>query len=294
VIIDAHDAVRKGLEIMLSGDRRVRVTGGVASITALRSSALPFDACVTGLAGIGDARQVAGLMREVPVVVCTAAEHWRYRVTAWTCGARAVLGKNAAPVSLADALCGGVAHPSAIQAELARALLDAVEDRGLQVPGYLGTLLEQVAKGRNARRMLAGLGVSDEGYDKDLEALREMLRDEGFGALEVPDLSGMGHGREAGGRGPVPPEAARLSDGERDVLELYASGYSYPEIASRLRVSAYTVKSRVLKAMEKFEIPDGHADIRLIFALYVTGLHRQPELLRRRLDAIRAHAARCS
>jgi DNA-binding CsgD family transcriptional regulator len=168
-------------------------------------------------------------------------------------------------------------------------LLEAVEDRALDVPGYLMTLLDQVSRGRNARRVLATLGVAGDAYDKDLQALRESLRREGFGTLEAGDPAGTGRPRgPAAPRSPVPPEAARLSDGERDVLELYASGYSYPEIAVRLRVSAYTVKSRVLKAMEKFEIPDGHADIRLLFALYVCGLHRQPELLRRRLDAVRA------
>jgi DNA-binding NarL/FixJ family response regulator len=231
-------------------------------------------------------------MQEVPVVVCTAAEHWRFRVMAWTCGARAVLGRSAGAVSLADAAFGAVRRPCVIQAQLARALLDAVEDRGLDLPGYLRALLDQVARGRNEMRVLAALGVLADAYHKDLEALRDAMRREGFGVLEVPDLSGTSQAQPGAARGAVPTEAAKLSDGERDVLELYACGYSYPEIAARLRVSAYTVKSRVLKAMEKFEIPDGHADIRLLFAQYVTGSHRQPELLQRRLDVVRAQAAR--
>jgi DNA-binding CsgD family transcriptional regulator len=261
------------------------------TISELRTSGLPFDACIVALAGIGDAQQVTGLMREVPVVVRAVVEPWQVAAMAWTCGARAVLGMNAGAVPLADAVCEAVAHPSAIQAQLARALLDAAEDRAVEVPGYLMTLLDQVSRGRNARRMLDALGVAGDAYDKDLQTLRESLRREGFGALEIPDPPGTSQSRgPVAHRGAVPPEAARLSDGERDVLELYASGYSYPEIAVRLRVSAYTVKSRVLKAMEKFEIPDGHADIRLIFALYVSGLHRQPEQLRRRLDAVRAQS----
>jgi DNA-binding NarL/FixJ family response regulator len=291
VIVDVYDAARRGLEMILSADPRLRVTGGVGTITELRAVGLPFDACVVALAGIGDARQVTRLMREVPVVVRGAVEPWRGAVMAWTCGARAVLGLNAGAVPLADAVCEAVAYPSAIQAQLAQALLDAAEDRALEVPGYLLSLLGQVSRGRNARRVLAALDVTGDAYDKDLETLRESLRREGFGALEVPGPFGTSQPREPSEPGgAVPPEAARLSDGERDVLELYASGYSYPEIAVRLRVSAYTVKSRVLKAMEKFEIPDGHADIRLVFALYVSGLHRQPELLRRRLDAVRAQS----
>ena len=277
--------------MILSADSRLRVTGVTGTISELRASGLPFDACIVTLAGIGDAQQVTGLMREVPVVVRAAVEPWQAAVMAWTWGARAVLGLNAGAVPVADAICEAVAHPSAIQAQLARALLDAAEDRGLEVPGYLMALLNQVSRGRNARRVLATLGVSDDAYDKDLEALRESLRREGLGTLEMPGTSGARQSRgPVAPRGAVPPEAARLSDGERDVLELYANGYSYPEIAVRLRVSAYTVKSRVLKAMEKFEIPDGHADIRLLFALYVCGLHRQPELLRRRLDAVRAQS----
>jgi DNA-binding NarL/FixJ family response regulator len=277
--------------MILSADSRLRVTGVAGTISELRTCGLPFDACIVTLAGIDDAQQVTGLMREVPVVVRAAVDRWQAAVMAWTCGARAVLGMNAGAVPLADAVCAAVAHPSAIQAQLARALLDAAEDRALEVPGYLMTLLDQVSRGRNARRVLATLGVADDAYDKDLEALRESLRREGFGALEIPDPSGASQSRgPIVPHGAVPPEAGRLSDGERDVLELYASGYSYPEIAVRLRVSAYTVKSRVLKAMEKFEIPDGHADVRLLFALYVCGLHRKPELLRRRLDAVRAQA----
>jgi DNA-binding NarL/FixJ family response regulator len=293
VIVDSHEVVRRGLEALLSGEAGVRVTGAVASIDELRASGLSFDACVAGLAGIGDARQVASMLRESPVVVCTAAEHWRHRVMAWTCGARGVLGRSTGAVALADAVRDAVAYPSAIQAQLARALLDAVEDRRLAVPGYLATLLGQVARGRTARRLLAQLGVPRETYEGDLDALREALRREGLGVLEIPDLTGMSQPPGAArGQAEVPPEAARLSDGERDVLRLYAGGYSYPEIAARLQVSAYTVKSRVLKAMDKFEIPDGHADVRMLFALYVSGMHRQPELLRRRLDAIRLQSAR--
>jgi DNA-binding NarL/FixJ family response regulator len=255
----------------------------------MRMAGLPFDACVVGLAGIGDPHQVAALLQEGPVVVCTPVEHWRHRATAWACGARAVLGLNTGAVPLADAVCDAVRHPSAIQAQLARALLDAVEHRRLDVPGYLTVLLGQVARGRNARRALAALGVSADAYEANLEELREALWREG---MDVPDLTGIGPVPDPDtARAPVPPEAARLSDGERDVLELYGSGYSYAEIATRLRVSAYTVKSRVLKAMEKCEIPDGHADVRMIFALHVSGLHRRPELLQRRLRAIRARAA---
>jgi DNA-binding NarL/FixJ family response regulator len=291
VIVDAQDAARKGLEMILSADPRLRVTGAASTISELRTLGLPFDACLVTLAGIDDPQQVTSLMREVPVVVRAAVAPWQVAVMAWTCGARAVLGMNAGAVPLADAVCTAVAHSSAIQAELARALLDASEDRALEVPGYLTTLLDQVSRGRNARRVLATLGVAGDAYDKDLEALRESLRREGFGTLETPGPSGTIRSRgPSAPYGAIPPESARLSDGERDVLELYASGYSYPEIALRLRVSAYTVKSRVLKAMEKFEIPDGHADIRLLFALYVCGLHRKPELLRRRLDAVRAQA----
>ena len=289
MIIDAHEAVRKGMEVLLSGDHRLRVTGDSASIDQMRMAGLSFDACVIGLAGIGDVRQVTGLLREVPVVVCTPVGHWRHLAAAWACGARAVLGLNVGAVPLADAVCDAVRHSSAIQAQLARALLDAIEDGRIDVPGYLMVLLEQVARGRNAMRSLTELSVPCDAYEADLEALRQSLRRDG---MDVPDLSGMGGAGEPDmSRGVMPPEAARLSDGERDVLELYASGYSYAEIAARLRVSAYTVKSRVLKAMEKSGIPDGHADIRMIFALYISGFHRRPELLQRRLRAIRAEAA---
>ncbi|HEX4830962.1 MAG TPA: sigma factor-like helix-turn-helix DNA-binding protein [Trebonia sp.] len=288
-IVDAVDVARKGLEIILAADPRLRVAGGAATVAELRAAGLAFDACVLDLPGASDPREAAWLLAELPVVVRTAAGHWRYPVAAWACGARAVLGANAGQVALADAVCDAADGAPALSASLARALLEAIEERGLRPPGYLVSLLEQAARGRTVRRALAALGVPAPDCAAGLEELRAGLRGEGLAVLAAGDPPGP---EQATAERAVPPEAARLSAGERDVLELYAGGYSYPEIAARLRVSAYTVKSRVLKAMEKLEVPDGHADIRLLFALYVSGSHRQPELLRRRLDAIRAQAAR--
>lgn len=309
VVIDDHDAIRTGIAAMLAGDPRLRVAGTVARLSELHGTGLPVDACVLDLAGIGDARQITDLMAEVPVVVCTAAEHWRHRVSAWTCGAKGVLGKNTGAVPLGDAVWDAVHRPDDVQPQLARALLDAIENCALRQPAYLVDLLDQVSRGRKVPRVLAAAGISDQTYATGIGGLRDALRAAGLGVLLIPDLSGSGGGAGGGGGpgngagdggdhgggggtdryepGVIPAEAARITSRERDVLELYADGYTYDEIAPILQLSPFTVKVHLLNAMAKFGLPDRSADVRLIFATYLTGRHRRPELLRRRLDAVR-------
>jgi two-component system nitrate/nitrite response regulator NarL len=57
------------------------------------------------------------------------------------------------------------------------------------------------------------------------------------------------------------PQQLRLSERERQVLSLIAEGHSVPDIASRLIISASTVKTHVRNLFEKLEVHDRAAAV---------------------------------
>ncbi|KPI15362.1 two component transcriptional regulator, LuxR family [Actinobacteria bacterium OK074] len=78
---------------------------------------------------------------------------------------------------------------------------------------------------------------------------------------------------EQGGRQPVERLAA-LTDREREVLALVATGMTNDEIAQRLVVSPHTAKTHINRAMTKLGARDR---AQLVVIAYETGLVRPPE-----------------
>ncbi|MBV9142771.1 MAG: helix-turn-helix transcriptional regulator [Pseudonocardiales bacterium] len=83
--------------------------------------------------------------------------------------------------------------------------------------------------------------------------------------------------------GIIPPEAAALTARERQILEEYADGHTYEQIAEILFISEKTVRNHVLNAMQKLEISRADGETRFCFAVFISGRHRCPEKLRSRL-----------
>jgi DNA-binding NarL/FixJ family response regulator len=73
----------------------------------------------------------------------------------------------------------------------------------------------------------------------------------------------------AGGRLPIPPELALLTDREREVLLLVGRGRSNQEIASELHISPHTAKTHVNRIMAKVY---AHDRAQLVILAYESGI----------------------
>jgi DNA-binding NarL/FixJ family response regulator len=104
--------------------------------------------------------------------------------------------------------------------------------------------------------------------DEFLDAAERVAR--GGSALD-PHVVGrlLGHGRHTG-------PLAKLSDREREVLELMAEGLTNAGIAERLFVSERTVETHVRNVLTKLNIPDSQNGHRRVLAVvaYISEIHK--------------------
>jgi DNA-binding NarL/FixJ family response regulator len=289
-VVHANQAVRHGLVRLLADDQRLHLMDPIARISELRTAALSFDVCLAGLPEAAAADEFTDLVSKVPCVVWTSARHWRPWVAPWVWGARDVVGDEVGRVPLADAVWGAVFDPGQVHPQLAGAILAGVSASGLAVSSALTDVLSHVAEGRRVRSALSLTDASVADYVVGLNELRAAFNRAGLGVLP-PSEDGRpgtdeGHTFEPS---VIPPEALMLSSRVREVLRYYADGYDYEEIAQMLTIGESTVKTHVLGAMDKFGITANRtSEVRLLFAMYVSGRHRKPELVRRRLDNLKS------
>jgi DNA-binding NarL/FixJ family response regulator len=294
VLVDDHDAVASGMARLLREEPRLRVIATLRRVSDLRYLGIGYDVCVLDLVGVGEADELVGLMREVPVVVYTAATDWHVRVAAWVCGARFVLGKDIGAVPLADAVWDAVYRPHDIRPQLAQALLDAIERCGVESSPRLLDVLAEVAASGRVPRILARLGIDEARYVADIEALRESCARAGLGKLEVlgpADLAVPGTAApdpRATTTLPPPPEAADLTPREAEVLRELALGYPPTAVADRLHIAESSVKTHIMNAMAKYGI-NRHREsaVQVLFAMYMTGRRPDQDRLRARLNGLR-------
>ncbi len=193
---------------------------------------------------------------------------------------------------MADTVLDAAHNPHDIHPHLARALLAGTGASGLNAAASLTEVLGLVAEGRPVSSALSVLGVPAISYQAGIASLRAACERAGLGILPA----GGSDGPEAGERHSfepslLPPEALVLSARVREVLRHYADGYGYEEIAELLSISTTTVKTHVLTAMDKFGITANRSsEVRLLFAIFISGRHRQPDLVRRRLDVLRSES----
>ena len=287
-VVHADQAVRHGLARLLEHDPRLHLMDPVASIGELGTSGLRFDVCVLGLPDAAAADQLTDLVGGVPCVLWTSGGHWRPWVAAWIWGARNVLGQEVGRVPLADAVWDAVHNPYEVHPKLARALLAAAAASGVHVSAGLTDVLARVADGRRVLPALSMTGLSVAAYVADLTALRIACERAGLGVLPTGEGGRPADGSHVFEPSVVPPEALVLSARIREVLKYYADGYDYEEIARLLNITEATVKTHVLTAMDKFGIvANRSSEVRLLFAIYISGRHRHPDLVRRRLEILR-------
>jgi DNA-binding NarL/FixJ family response regulator len=289
-VVHENQAIRHGLVRLLGDDQRLHLMDPVARIPELQTAGLSFDVCLAGLPQTAAADEFTDLVNKVPCVVWTSARHWRPWIAPWVWGAKDVVGDEVGRVPLADALWGAVFDPCEMHPQLAGAILAGVSASGLPVSPALTDVLSHVAEGRRVRSALSLADTSATDYMASLTALRTAFDRAGLGVLQSDE-----NGRPGTGEKPafepsvIPPEALMLSSRVREVLRYYADGYNYEEISQILSIGELTVKTHVLTAMDKFGITANRtSEVRLLFAIYVSGRHRKPDLIRRRLDNLRS------
>jgi DNA-binding NarL/FixJ family response regulator len=285
-VVDADQVVRHGLAVLLEQDARLHIMNPVAGVADLYELGLHFDVCVIDISGLSGSDEITELFHSVPSVACTAARDWRPWVAAWVCGARGVVGRDVPSVPMADAAWDAVHRPHDVQPQLARALISGITECDLAPPSDLIEVLGRVAEGRRVSSALAASGIPESSYESDMRHLRVLYERSGLGTMKAAAQSSEnGHTFEPSS---LPPEALGLTSRVREVLRFYADGYSYPEIAKLLQISETTVKTHVLTALDRFGITSNRpAEVRLLFAMYISGRHRCPDLVRQRLDRIR-------
>lgn len=295
-VVHTDKAVRHGLAWLLDHDPRLHLMDPVADLAELQTAGLRFDVCVLGLPETVSPDELTDLICRVPCVVWTSARHWRSRVAPWVWGARDVLGEEVGRVPLADTVWDAAHNPYELHPLLARAILAGASASAVHAPAGLLDVLGHVAEGRRVLSALSSARASVAEYVADITALRAAFDRAGLGVIPAgaDDMPAADDdGRNAGGThafepSGIPPEALVLSARVREVLRYYADGYDYEEIGRMLSIGETTVKSHVLGAMDKLGITVNRtSEVRLLFAMYVSGRHRKPDLVRRRLDNLR-------
>jgi DNA-binding NarL/FixJ family response regulator len=290
-VIHADQAIRHGLVRLLEHDPRLHLMDPVARIADLPTAGLQYDVCVLGLPELTAAAEAIDLIRCTPCVVWTSARPWRSWVAPWVWGARGVLGRDVGRVSLTDTVWGAAHSPHDMHPQLAQALLAGISASGLHAPSSLIEVLGHVAEGRRVPSALSVANVPAAAYVTGITALRTACDRAGLGILHADDGDPEAGERHSFEPSPLPPEALMLSARAREVLRYYADGYGYEEIAELLKISETTVKTHVLTAMDKFGIvANRSSEVRLLFAIYISGRHREPDLVRRRLEILKAAA----
>ena len=283
-IVAGDEVTRRGLGALLTADPRVRPMDPVAGLDALHEAETHFDVCVVEYdeARVADIESLAN--DDVPVVVWAKTSDWRPLVAGWVWGARMVVGTRLGRGSLIDAALDAVYRPYILKPQLAGALNDAIGDCGLPVPEVLSELLYDIRRGRSVTQVMLAHGLDEAEFVRMLADLRNECRTAGLGSLVARD----GDGQVVLEPGTVPPEALNFSSRTRMALELYADGDDYDAVARKMSISPYTVRNSINAAIVKFGIlRRREADVRLLFAIWLSGRHRQPDRLRQRLYELR-------
>ena len=296
-IVDGHGNSAHGAADVLRNDPagRFLVVAVVRRIADLAPgvTGAAYDVCVLDLVGVGSVPEIERLLETRQVVVCTASGDWQVRVAAWARGAHAVLGQDVSGPPLAEAVWDAAHVPEDIKPQLAHALLEAADAGALPLTVRQRAMLSDIAGGLPRAQVMEAAGLSQEGLGDEITRIRQLCVRAGLDRLRLPAAAVPVPAGPAGQAGPVacdwPASLSRkLTPREREVLELYADGSTDEEIAGRLGVRPLTVRNHMARALLRCDIHRSDRETRLWFALAVTGRHRFPERLQRRIEVLRA------
>jgi DNA-binding NarL/FixJ family response regulator len=291
-IVDDHEIAGRGAADVLRNDPagRFRVVAVVRRITDLapQVTGAAYDVCVLDLVGVGSPEQIERLLQTRRVVVCTASEDWEVRVCAWARGACAVLGKDVYGSPLAEAVWDAAHVPQDVQPQLAQALMDAVDAGVLPLTVRHHAILNDIASGTPRRQVMEAAGLSAEGLADEISRIRELCVRAGLDRLKLPAAAVPGSADAQSAGDWLSALYRSLTPREREILELYADGSTDREIAGRLGIRPLTVRNHMAQALLRCDIHRSDRETRLWFALGVTGRHRYPERILRRIEVLRA------
>jgi DNA-binding NarL/FixJ family response regulator len=294
VVVDDHWITGQGAADVLRNDPggRFLVTAVVSRIADLAPAVTgaQYDVCVLDLVGVGSAGQVERMLKTRPSVVCTASEDWRVRVAAWSLGARAVLGKDVHGPPLAEAVWDAVHVPYDVKPQLAQALLDAVEASLLPLSVRQRAILADLASGVPRGQVIQDAGLTTAEFMQEVVRIRHRCTQAGLDRLSLP-ASALPDAADAPAADELSVLSSRLTAREREILELYADGSTDADIARLLGIQPLTVRNHMVQALLRCDIHQSDRETRLWFALAMTGRHRFPDRIGRRITALRGRGA---
>lgn len=231
VLVDDHALMREGIRTILSTWDDIEVVGQAGTgeeaqrvVRATRPDVVCMDVEMPGMGGLEATRRlVADPDVAARILVLTTFEREDYLLAALEAGASAFLLKNSRPEQLADGIRAVAAGEALLAPELTRAVIEraVARERDLATPP--------------GHRTGVGQGVSQ----------------------------GVSHGA---GTGPTPAASVHpagpgavvlpLSEREREVLQLLATGMSNEEIAAALVLGRATIKTHVSNVLAKLGLRD--------------------------------------
>jgi len=266
-VVDDHDPTRRSVPELLRDDPRLRILPPVGTVAGL--ARLRHDVRLLDPANVGPVDEIRALLADaVPTVVQTAGADPRAQVAVWVNGANDVVAKNLGRWPLADTLCEAVNRPYRVGPTLARAILAVLDQHGVPASDPLRDLLVLLRHGRRLTAALQITGLTYDRYEHELRDLRAALSRAGHGEL---------------------PQDMGMTEQERHALRLCAEGWTDAEIRDRLGITAEALEQLFERALVgRMRLPNAGPHVRLLVGLLVSGLHRRPDLLRERIDELRA------
>lgn len=174
VVVDDHDVVRRGIELVLANVPDMELTAAAASgeeavelVEDVRPDVMLMDLSMPGIGGVEATRQVCARAAElelgVQVIVLTAFAEQKTVLAALHAGASGYLLKHATPEEVIAAIRSAHAGEAPLDPFAARALLDAERShpREPKLTAREAEVLDLIALGLANKQIASRLGIRE-------------------------------------------------------------------------------------------------------------------------------------